>query len=90
MSEPDHDARTHHAPPAEWRKGVVAASRARTKNADDAARVLLPAILAVQATGVTSLRAIASEMNARGIRTVRGTEWTATAVRRVLLRAGTS
>jgi hypothetical protein len=44
----------------------------------------------VQATGVASLRAIAIELNARGFRTVRGTEWTPMAVRRVLLRGQTS
>ena len=87
MSDIDDDARPLHPPPAEWRKGVAAASIARRKNADDAARILLPEIHAVQGTGVTSLRAIAIALNARGIRTVRGTEWTPMAVRRVLLRA---
>ena len=90
MNKADDDARPHHAPPAEWRKGVVAAGLARRKNADTAARALLPAIQAVQATGVTSLRAIAIELNVRGISTVRGTQWTPMAVRRVLLRGQTS
>ena len=89
MSETDDDAaRPHHAQPAEWRKGVAAAAIARRKNADEAARRLLPEIQAVQAAGVTSLRAIAIALNGRGSRTVRGTEWTPMAVRRVLLRAG--
>ena len=87
MSNNDDPARSHHAQPAEWRKGVAAASRARSKNADDAARSLLPAIQDVQAAGAISLRAIAIELNARGVRTVRGREWTPMAVRRVLLRA---
>jgi hypothetical protein len=90
MSDSDDVVRSHHAQPTEWRKGVAAASLARKKNADDAARILLPAIRAVQATGVASLRAIAIELNARGFRTVRGTEWTPMAVRRVLLRGQTS
>ena len=73
--------------PVEWRKGVAAASVARRVYADLAASILLPTIREVQAGGATSLRAIADAMNARGIRTVRGTDWTPMAVRRVLLRA---
>ena len=73
--------------PAEWRKGVAAASIARRANADLAAAMLLPAIREAQAEGATSLRAIADVLNSNGIRTVRGTVWTPMAVRRVLLRA---
>ena len=85
MSKPDDNS--GRPQPVEWRKGVAAASIARRAYADHAAAILLPAIREVQAAGATSLRAIADAMNARGIRTVRGTDWTPMAVRRVLLRA---
>ena len=48
---------------------------------------LRPIIEELQATGATSLRAIAAGLNARGIPTARGDgEWTAVQVQRVLER----
>jgi DNA invertase Pin-like site-specific DNA recombinase len=47
---------------------------------------LRPVIAELQATGAASLRAIAAGLNARGIETARGGEWTATQVARVLER----
>ncbi len=72
--------------PAEWRKGVAAAAQARRLYADDAAQILMPSIRDAQDGGASSLRAIADALNAKGIRTVRGTDWTPMAVRRVLMR----
>ncbi len=47
---------------------------------------MLPAIHAIQRTGTTSLRGIASALNARGIRTARGGTWQVSNVRNVLKR----
>jgi DNA invertase Pin-like site-specific DNA recombinase len=47
----------------------------------------LPVISQIQASGLSSLRAIAGALNARGIRTARGGEWSATQVKRVLERS---
>ena len=46
-----------------------------------------PVIYQVRASGVTSLRGIATVLNARGIRTARGGRWAATQVDAVLRRA---
>lgn len=45
-----------------------------------------PIIAEIQASGVASLRQIAAELNARGVRTPRGGEWTGIQVKRVLER----
>ena len=52
-----------------------------------AARVL-PVIEAIRKTGATSLRAIAAELTARKVSTVRGGAWTAVQVSNILKRAG--
>lgn len=65
----------------------AAAAMARRVVADDQARLLAPVIAELQGTGATSLRQIASGLNARGITTARGAAWTATAVRRAMSRA---
>jgi DNA invertase Pin-like site-specific DNA recombinase len=66
----------------------VANSRKKAEAAQTASRVM-PVITSIRRTGATSLRAIAAELEARGIRTPRGgTAWTATAVKRILDRAG--
>lgn len=55
--------------------------------ADDRAADLAPTIRELQATGATSLRAIAAGLNDRGIPTARGQgTWTAVQVQRVLQR----
>ena len=73
--------------PPNWMKGVPAAAAARRRNADLAALRLLPAVLGLQAEGVQTLHALAAGLNALGVRTVRNTQWTPTAVRRLLDRA---
>jgi DNA invertase Pin-like site-specific DNA recombinase len=60
---------------------------AANKEAADAfAANVLPIIRQVQASGVTSLRAIAGVLTARGIRTARGGAWTAVQVSHILRR----
>lgn len=48
---------------------------------------VLPIIAQIQAAGIRSLRAIAESLNARGIKSARGTTWSAMTVSRVLARA---
>jgi DNA invertase Pin-like site-specific DNA recombinase len=60
----------------------VMAARARDRAAD-----LAPMVATLQAAGITTLRGIAAELNARGIPTARGSgTWQAQQVRRVLAR----
>lgn len=47
-----------------------------------------PVIHQIRTSGVSSLRGIASAVNARGVRTARGGQWAATQVQAVLARAG--
>ena len=56
----------------------------RTQEARKFALSILPEIHPAQGVGKTTLRAIAAELNRRGIPTARNSEWTPTAVRRVL------
>ena len=48
---------------------------------------LLPLVLQIQASGATTLRAIAEALNARGIRTARGGAWHSSTVGNLLARA---
>lgn len=64
-----------------------AARDALQARADQFAGNVLPVIRQVQAAGCTSLREIATALDARGLRTRRGSRWTAAAVARVLARA---
>jgi DNA invertase Pin-like site-specific DNA recombinase len=64
-----------------------AGQRAIQKRANDRAADLMPTITELQATGATSLRAIAAGLNARGIPAARGGKWKAAQVLRVLARA---
>jgi len=48
--------------------------------------VARPPIKEIQASGVSSLRGVAKALNARGIRTARGSEWTGVQVSNVLER----
>jgi DNA invertase Pin-like site-specific DNA recombinase len=69
-------------------RGADAAAAGRRMAADRAAHFIVPVIEALQAEG-TSLAQIARKLSTAGVRTPRGgTGWTATAVRRALLRAG--
>jgi DNA invertase Pin-like site-specific DNA recombinase len=65
-----------------WTKGADA-NRA---GADQHARDVRPVIEAIRADGITSLKGIATELNARGILTARGGQWYATTVRNLLGR----
>ena len=67
--------------------GNKAAVEAVKVEADQHAQRVLPVIDAIRADGKTSLRAIADELNARGILTARGGQWYATTVKNLLERA---
>jgi DNA invertase Pin-like site-specific DNA recombinase len=66
-------------------KGVAAIKGA----ADEFAANVLPIVRQLQASGVTTVRAIAEALNVRNIRTARGGEWHGSTVRNLLLRSGT-
>lgn len=55
--------------------------------ADDRAALLSDTLTEIQASGAVSLREIAAALNARGIPTARGGQWSAVQVQRVLARA---
>jgi hypothetical protein len=64
-----------------------AANRRKQAEAAQTASRVMPVITSIRRTGATSLREIAAELEARGIRTPRGgTAWTATTVKRVIDR----
>ncbi len=69
-------------------KGAVALRRAVTQNADDHATDLAPVVAEIRTQGHTSLRAIAAELNARGVLTRRGGQWHVSNVRNLLRRLG--
>lgn len=56
-------------------------------NADRHAANVLPVVQEIQKSGMTSLRDIASALNARGIQTARGGSWHPTTVKNLLDRA---
>ena len=63
--------------------------RASSAKATRPLRAMVPRpIMALQAAGKTSLRAIAEGLNRQGIPTTKGGEWTAAQVLRVLNRVG--
>jgi DNA invertase Pin-like site-specific DNA recombinase len=64
-------------------KGTIANRAA----ADAFAANVLPIVRQIQASGATTLRAIAEALNARGIRTARGGQWHAMTVQNLLARA---
>jgi DNA invertase Pin-like site-specific DNA recombinase len=67
-----------------YRKGARASAKVRSEQAQRRAADLLPVIAAIKAEGAVSLRDIAFGLNARGITTARGGEWSAVQVQRVL------
>jgi DNA invertase Pin-like site-specific DNA recombinase len=67
-------------------KSNAAAVDAIRAGADRHARDVLPVIEDIQTAGVTTLKGIAAELNARGILTARGGQWYATTVRNLLGR----
>ncbi|MFC3643932.1 recombinase family protein [Aquibium oceanicum] len=64
------------------RRGAAANAQA----AETFATNILPLVHVIQSSGVTSLRAIAAALNARGVRTARGGVWHPTSVSRLLRR----
>lgn len=69
-------------------KGRQASLRTRQENARLRALDLAPIFADVQAAGATTLSAIATALNARGVPTARGGSWSAAQVQRVLARIG--
>lgn len=67
-------------------KGGAALREAVSRNADDFARDLAPVVEAIQVEGSTTLRAIAAELNARGMLTRRCGRWRVSNVRNLLRR----
>ena len=65
------------------RKSAAASIKA---GADQHAANTLPIIHEVQKAGVTTLRAIAAALNARGVATARGGSWAAMSIKNVLDR----
>jgi DNA invertase Pin-like site-specific DNA recombinase len=63
--------------------GVKARIAARAKKAAKRHALVLPEIQAIQSQGATSLRQIADGLNAQGIATARGGQWSAVQVQRV-------
>src|SRR3954463_3555573 len=58
------------------------------RQADMFAANVLPVIDDIRRQGATSLREIAAQLTARGVRTARGGEWSTSAVRNILARQG--
>ncbi len=65
----------------------AAGAAANRAGADAFAANVLPIVRQIQASGATTLRAIAEALNARGIRTARGGAWHDSTVRNLLARA---
>lgn len=68
------------------RSGAQASAEVRGRAAAHHAHTVLPAIEELRTSGAASLHALAAGLNTMGVPTPRGGEWTATAVRRVLVR----
>ena len=64
--------------------GAHAANRAK---ADQFAANVLPIVREIEAAGLTTTRAIAEALNARGIRTARGGAWHRSTVANLLRRS---
>lgn len=76
--------------PPDWKAGAVASVAARVRTADHHAHRAMEVVKALQEShgAAVSLRALADALTSQGVPTPRGgAAWTATAVRRVLLRA---
>jgi DNA invertase Pin-like site-specific DNA recombinase len=67
-------------------EGGAALRAAVTRNADAHAQALAPVIAELRARGHTTLRAIATELAARGMQTRRGGRWHVSNVRNLLAR----
>lgn len=66
--------------------GSIRGNERKAKIADKRAAELAPVIKAIQADGFTSLRSLATELNARTIASARGGQWSAMQVKRLLDR----
>ena len=69
-------------------RGAAALRAAIARNADRHALDLAPVVEDIRAGGATSLRAIADELNARGMLTRRGGRWHVSTVSNLLDRLG--
>jgi DNA invertase Pin-like site-specific DNA recombinase len=69
-------------------RGGVAHREAAARNADRHARDLAPVVGDIRLGGATSLRAIAAELNTRGMLTRRGGRWHVSTVTNLLARLG--
>lgn len=67
-------------------KGGVALREAVVANADIFAEALVPVIVGIRDEGHTTLRAIAAQLNARGVLTRRGGRWHVSNVRNLISR----
>ncbi|TGD91903.1 resolvase [Methylobacterium nonmethylotrophicum] len=65
-------------------KGRQTSIQVRRERARQHAAHVTPVINEVRAGGAMTLRAVADALNARGIPTARGRQWSATQVRRVM------
>jgi DNA invertase Pin-like site-specific DNA recombinase len=93
-------ARTKAAPAAAKERGVKLGKQqragsargvaAKVAEADARAAYIAPVLAEMKAAGTVSLHAIARGLNARGIPAVRGGEWSAVQVRRVMARAASA
>lgn len=68
--------------------GAAKAAEKRSAQADAFAKEIMPQILKVQSKGAKSYRAIAEELNDRGVKSPTGGVWHASIVRKVMLRNG--
>ena len=68
--------------------GAVALRRAVAANADRFAEGLAPVLIDIRSAGHLSLRAMATQLNRRGMRTRRGGAWQVSNVRNLLARLG--
>jgi DNA invertase Pin-like site-specific DNA recombinase len=66
----------------------VAGREVLVRQADRFAANVLPVIEDIRRQGATSLREIAAQLTARGVRTARGGEWSASSVKNILARQG--
>jgi DNA invertase Pin-like site-specific DNA recombinase len=71
----------------EPKKGAAIRSQVLRDKADRFATGVLPIVHGLQAQGMTSYRAIARALNARGIQTANGRQWHGTTVKNLLQRA---
>ena len=75
--------------PRNIRKAGELGRQALVSAADQFARDIFPAVVAIQRAGTTSLGGVAAALNKQGIRTARGKRWHASSVANLLRRANT-